>query len=78
MSSGERKRKRLNRLCVIDGSRCIAGVVGLAFSDLPIWATVRKDRVSRIGLGRPTVDGESPVDENVFSVVAGTRVAAGP
>ncbi len=56
----------------------MAGVVGPAFSDLPIWATVRKDRVSRIGLGWPTVDGESPVDENVFSVVVGSRVAAGP
>ncbi len=78
MSSGERKRKRLNRLCVIDGSRCIAGVVGLAFSDLPIWATVRKDRVSRIGLGRPTVDGESPVDENFSAHVDNSRVAAGP
>ncbi len=69
VSSGERKRKRLNRLCVIDGSRCMAGVVGHYFLFLPKQATVRKDRVSRIGLGRPTVDGESPVDENVFSVV---------
>lgn len=78
VSSGERKRKRLNRLCVIDGSRCIAGVVGLFFLFLPKQATVRNQSVSRIGLGRPTVEGESPVDENDLAVVSNSRVAAGP
>ena len=29
MSSGERKRRRLNLLCVIVGGRCTRGVVGL-------------------------------------------------
>ncbi len=69
---------RLNRLCVIDGSRCIAGVVGPTFLVLPSWAGVRNRVVSRIGLGWPTVDGESPVDENISASVVGTRVAAGP
>ena len=69
---------RLNHGRVIDGSRCVCGVVGFIFFLLPWEATVRKDRVSRIGLGWPTVDGESPVDENMFSVVMDARVAAGP
>ena len=38
VSSGERKRKRLNHADVIDGSRCLCGVVGLFFSILPNWA----------------------------------------
>ena len=29
VSSGERKRMRLNRVCVIAGRRCMPGVVGL-------------------------------------------------
>ena len=29
MSSGERKRRRLNRVRVIVGGRCVCGVVGL-------------------------------------------------
>ena len=78
VSSGERKRMRLNHACVIPGRGCACGVVGLTFLSLPWRATVRKVRVSRIGLGRPTVDGESPVGENMFSVVVGARVAAGP
>ena len=28
VSSGERKRRRLNRVCVIAGGRCASGVVG--------------------------------------------------
>jgi hypothetical protein len=46
VSSGERKRMRLNRLCVIDGSCCMAGVVGPIFLFLPKQAVVRKVRVS--------------------------------
>ena len=46
VSSGERKRKRLNRVDVIAGRRCLCGVVGPIFSVLPNWATVRKVRVS--------------------------------
>ena len=40
VSSGERKRIRLNRACVIDGSRCTFGVVGPTVSVLPGWAGV--------------------------------------
>ena len=68
----------LNRPHVIPGRGCVVGVVGGVFSGLPAGATVRKDRVSRSGLGWPAVDGESPVDENMVSVVACSRVAAGP
>lgn len=38
VSSGERKRMRLNHACVIAGRRCTCGVVGLFFSVLPSWA----------------------------------------
>jgi hypothetical protein len=69
---------RLNHADVIDGSRCPCGVVGLTFLILPSRATVRKVRVSRSGLERPAVDGDSPVGENMCSVVVGARVAAGP
>ena len=68
----------LNRRHVIPGRGCVCGVVGLVFSDLPVWAIVRKDRVSRSGLGWSAVDGESPVGENMISVVMSSRVAAGP
>jgi hypothetical protein len=78
VSSGERKRKRLNHGCVIPGRGCICGVVGFAFSGLPAWATVRNHGVSRSGLERPVVEGENPVDENIVTVVVNTRVAAGP
>lgn len=68
----------LNRAYVIPGRGCVCGVVGPIFSDLPVWAAVRKERVSRSDLGWSAVAGESPVDENMFSVVMGSRVAAGP
>ena len=35
VSSGERKRRRLNRVCVIGVGRCMPGVVGAAV-DLPM------------------------------------------
>ena len=63
---------------VIPGRGCVCGVVGLVFLDLPVWAAVRKECVSRSGLGWSAVVGESPVGENMFSVVASSRVAAGP
>ncbi len=46
VSSGERKRMRLNHVDVIDGSRCLCGVVGAFFPVLPSWARVRNRVVS--------------------------------
>ena len=63
---------------VIPGRGSVCGVVGPFFSDLPVWAAVRKECVNQSGLGWSAVEGESPVGENMFSVVIGTRVAAGP
>ena len=60
------------------GRRCIRGVVGSILSILPGWPTVRNHRVSRSGLERPVVEGESPVDENMVTVVGDAQVAAGP
>jgi hypothetical protein len=68
----------LNRAHVRPGRGCVCGVVGPFVPDLPVRAAVRKDRVSRSGLGWSAVDGESPVGENMVSVVEGSRVAAGP
>ena len=68
----------LNRTHVIPGRGCVGGVVGRVFSSLPAGASVRKECVSRSGLGWPAVVGKSPVGENMFSVVACPRVAAGP
>ena len=68
----------LNRIHVIPGRGCVRGVVGPFFSDLPVWAAVKKERVSRSDLGRSAAAGESPVDENTFSAVEGSRVTAGP
>ena len=63
---------------VIPGRGCVCGVVGFVFSDLPVWATVIKVRVSRSGLGGSAVVGESPVDENMFSVVTVSPSSSGP
>ena len=68
----------LNRVHVIPGGGCVCGVVGPTFSSPPRGAAVRKVCVSRSGLGWSAVDGESPVGENSYSVVVGSRVAAGP
>ena len=57
VSSGERKRMRLNQLDVRDGSCCPVGVVGLFFPVLPDRAGVRNCCVSRSGLGWPVVEG---------------------
>jgi hypothetical protein len=56
----------------------LPGLWALSFPTLPGRAVVRKARASRAGLGRPTVDGESPVGESARSAAAGARVAAGP
>ena len=78
VSSGERKRMRLNHAHVIPGRGCVCGVVGSSLSILPDRPTVRNQWVSRSGLERPVVEGENPVDENLLTVVVDTRVAAGP
>ena len=78
VSSGERKRKRLNRVHVIPGRGCVCGVVGFIVSALLSRPTVRNHRVSRSGLERPVVEGESPVDENMVTVDVNTQVAPGP
>ena len=44
VSSGERKRMRLNRICVIPGRGCRCGVVGVRVPALPGWCTVRNLR----------------------------------
>ena len=56
----------------------MCGVVGSVFPGPPAKTAVRKQCVSRSGLGWSAVDGESPVGENMLSVVTDTRVAAGP
>jgi hypothetical protein len=68
----------LNCAYVIPGRGCVCGVVGRVFPGLPAWAAVRKECVSRSGLGWPAVDGESPVGENMFSVVALSPSSSGP
>jgi hypothetical protein len=78
VSSGERKRMRLNHADVRPGRGCLCGVVGSILSILPDRPTVRNRCVSRSGLERPVVEGESPVDENMMTVVVDTQVAAGP
>jgi hypothetical protein len=61
----------LNRVHVIPGGGCVRGVVGPVFLLPPKGAAVRKWRVSRSGLGWSAGEGESPVGENMLSVVAG-------
>jgi hypothetical protein len=69
---------RPNFVRVIPGRGCVWRVVGFAVSILPDRPTVRNHGVSRSGLERPVVEGESPVDENIVTVVVNTQVAAGP
>jgi hypothetical protein len=69
---------RLNRVHVIPGGGCVRGVVGPTFFSPPTGAAVRKVRVSRSGLGWSAVDGESPVGENMNSVVVGSPSSSGP
>jgi hypothetical protein len=63
---------------VIPGRGCVCGVVGFVFSCLPAWATVIKVCVNRSGLGWSAVDGESPVGENMCSVVMVSPSSSGP
>ena len=56
----------------------MCGVVGFVFSHPPMRATVRKVCVSRSGLGWSAVDGESPVGENMNSVVTVSPSSSGP
>jgi hypothetical protein len=62
---------------VIPGRGCVCGVVGFVVSGLPVRATVIKVCVSRSGLGWSAVAGESPVDENMRSVVAVSPSSSG-
>lgn len=61
------------------GGGCGCGVVGSVVLSPP-WraAVVRKDGVSRTGLGWSAVDGESPVGENMVSAGAGAPSSSGP
>ena len=68
----------LNRAHVIPGGGCVCGVVGSVFPGPPAKTAVRKQCVSRSGLGWSAVDGESPVGENYMPVCVNSRVAAGP
>ena len=63
---------------VIPGRGCVCGVVGFVFSGPPAWAGVRNCWVSRSGLGWSAVDGESPVGENMCSVVMVSPSSSGP
>ena len=69
---------RPNFVRVIPGRGCVWRVVGFALSILPDRPTVRNCGVSRSGLERPVVEGESPVDESIATVVVDTQVAVGP
>ena len=69
---------RPNFVRVIPGRGCVWRVVGFVLSILPDRPTVINHGVSRSGLERPVVEGESPVDENIATVVVDTQVAAGP
>ena len=68
VSSGERKRMRLNRARVIPGRGCVCGVVGCVWTGLLTGRAVRNPVASRGPLGYGTVDGESPVGESGWSV----------
>jgi hypothetical protein len=63
---------------VIPGRGCVCGVVGPFVPGLPARAAVRKECVSRSDLGWSAVDGESPVGENMFSVVEVSPSSSGP
>ena len=60
MSSGERKRRRLNQMRVRGGGCCVFGVVG------PCWILLPGDRITRCwelnSLGSLTVERDSRVD----------------
>ena len=66
MSSGERKRKRLNRVRVIAGRRCGGGVVGFRRVGAAVPAKPCCSVSGRL-LERVAVVGESPVRESTVS-----------
>ena len=49
VSSGERKRKRLNHAHVIPGRGCACGVVGPAFPSLPTGRMCMRGEWNRLG-----------------------------
>ena len=63
MSSGERKRKRLNLYRVQACGRCGMGVVGRR-REPPAWGSNIMFGVSGRPLGWAGVEGETPVHEN--------------
>ena len=62
-SSGERKGKSLNLICVIGVSRCRLGVVGFYVLSLTAWGEVTKLMHSGTALERSAKEGDSPVRE---------------
>jgi hypothetical protein len=60
---------RLNHGRVIPGRGCVCGVVGRCLSGLLTRRRVRKQCVSGISLGNWTVEGDSPVRENMLSLL---------
>jgi hypothetical protein len=64
VSSGERKRRRLNRGRVIPVRGCVGGVVGRMWTGLTTGRAVRKFVASRSPLESGAVDGDSPVGES--------------
>ena len=56
----------------------MCGVVGSVFLVPPYGAAVRKQCVSRSGLGWSAVDGESPVGENCMPVLCCYPSSSGP
>ena len=62
MSSGERKRKRPNRVRVIPGRGCVRGVVGAVLVSAAELARSKKSSVKSKGIERPGVEGGTPVD----------------
>ena len=69
MSSGERKRRRLNRARVIPGRGCVCGVVGPNGLGCHLVGESENHVVSGTRLGYVTVVGESPVRENSWSLL---------
>ena len=68
----------LNRAHVRPGGGCVCGVVGFVFSSPPTGAAVRKQCVSRSGLGWSAVDGESPIRENPAPALYQNPSSSGP
>jgi hypothetical protein len=62
VSSGERKRKRPNRVRVIPGRGCVRGVVGAVLVSSAELARSKKSSVKSKGIEWPGVEGGTPVD----------------